>query len=453
VKLFGFEVARIKAQTLSAVDSMRGWFGLIHEAWGGAWQQDITVDGQKDILAFSAVFSCVTVIASDIAKLRIKLVEEDDDGICTEVKPGSPFLPVLRKPNKFQTRVKFIEQWIVSKLLYGNTYALKARDQRGIVVALYILDAQRVTPLVAENGDVYYQLSRDDLSKLPEQITVPASEIIHDTMVCLWHPLIGVSPIYACGLSATQGRRIQLNSTKFFGNASRPSGVLVVPGSITDQDANALKARWEENYGSGQTGRTAVLGGGLKYEAMAIPAQDAQLIEQLRWTVEDVARCFHMPLFKIGGPVPPQTSVEALQQAYYADCLQALIESAEAKLDEGLNLPENYYTDFDLDGLLRMDTAARYDAKNKAVAGGWMSPNEARRGENLKPVKGGESPMVQQQYYNLEALAKRDASNDPFGTAKPAPAANDDAGAERASAAKRLKTKCATEPIPFAAIA
>lgn len=408
----------------STVSGGGGWFNVIREPWGGAWQRNIEVDAPGQILAFSAVFSCVTIIASDIAKLRIKLVEEDEHGIATELK-GSPFAPVLRKPNRYQTRIKFVEQWMVSKLLYGNAYALKGRDQRGIVTRLYILDARRVTPLVADNGDVYYQLSTDHLSGLTDAVTVPASEIIHDTMVCLWHPLVGVSPIYACGISATQGGRIQANSTKFFDNMSRPSGILTAPGPISDETAHRLKEEWNSNYSGANIGRTAVVGDGLKYEMMAIPAIEAQLIEQLRWTVEDVARCFHMPLFKIGGPVPANNTIEALSQAYYSDCLQALIESFELCMDEGLGLPPNYYTELDLDGLLRMDTAARYDAKNKAVGGGWMAPNEARHGENLKPVAGGESPYLQQQNYSLEALAKRDTQPDPFGLAKPPPPEED----------------------------
>lgn len=415
------------------------WFGLVREPWGGAWQADIQVSSQQNILAFSAVFSCVTVIASDIAKLRIKLVDESTDGISTELK-NSPFGPVLRKPNRYQTRIKFVEQWIVSKLLYGNAYVLKGRDQRGIVNSLYVLDPRRVTPLVADNGDVYYQLATDHLSGLKDTLTVPASEIIHDTMVCLWHPLVGVSPIYACGISATQGGRIQSNSTKFFDNMSRPSGILTAPGPISDETANRLKTEWNTNYGGNNLGRTAVVGDGLKYEAMTIPAQEAQLIEQLRWTVEDVARCFHMPLFKIGGPVPANNTIDALSQTYYSDCLQALIESFELCMDEGLGLPPNYYTELDLDGLLRMDTAARYEAKNKAVGGGWMSPNEARRTENLKAVEGGESPYLQQQNFSLAALAKRDSQADPFGVAKPPapalpePPANDQTPTESARA-------------------
>ena len=420
MRLFGFELARVqKAQSLSAVNANGGWVNLIRESFSGAWQRNVKTDSARDILAYSAVFASVTVIAQDIAKLAIGIVREDADGICTPVR-SSPFLAVLRKPNTYQNRIKFIEQWIISKLLYGNTYALKVRDARGIVTRLYVLDSQRVSTLVADDGSVFYQLSSDNLSGIMDTVVVPAREIIHDMMVSLWHPLVGVSPIYACAVSATQGNAIQANSTKFFDNMSRPSGMLSAPASISDEVAGRLKQAWEENFGGSNIGRLAVLGDGLKYEPMTIPAQEAQLIQQQEWTVKDVGRCFHVPLYKIGGDVPGGSSIEALNQMYYSDCLQALIESAELCLDEGIGLPQNYFTQFDLDGLIRMDTAARFDAKNKAIAGGWMAPNEARAGENLKPVEGGDSPMIQQQNYSLAALAKRDAQADPFATAAPA---------------------------------
>jgi HK97 family phage portal protein len=406
---------RVKAQTLSAVHSNGGgWFGLIREGWAGAFQQDVVIDAPRDILSFSGVFSPLTLIASDIAKLRIKLVKEDEDGICTEIKTGSPFLPVLRKPNRYQTRIKFIEQWIVSKLLYGNTYVLKQRDGRGIVTALYVLDAQRVTPLVAEDGSVYYKLSADHLSELKEGVTVPASEMIHDRMVCLWHPLVGISPIYACGLSATMGNRIQKNSTKFFDNMSRPSGMLTAPGAISDEVAGRMKAVWEQNFSGNNIGRLAVGGDGLKYEPMTIPAQEAQLIEQLKWTVENIASCFHMPLFMVGGPVPAGTKVAEQQQMYYSGCLQSLIESLEDHLDEGLSLPTDYYIELDLDGLIRMDQSAQMTALAEGVKGSILAPDEARAKLNRKPVAGGASPMAQEQNFSLLALSKRDALPDPW---------------------------------------
>jgi len=41
---------------------------------------------------------------------------------------------------------------------------------------------------------------------------------------------------------------------------------------------------------------------------------------------------------------------------------------------------------------------------------------------NLAPVVGGETPYLQQQNFALSALARRDSSEDPFGTAKAEPA-------------------------------
>ena len=114
----------------------------------------------------------------------------------------------------------------------------------------------------------------------------------------------------------------------------------------------------------------------------------------------------------VGDP-PTYTNIEALNQQYYSQCLQGLIESIELLLDEGLELPKPYGTEFDLDGLLRMDSATLIDTEAKAVGGGIKSPNESRRRLNLPPVLGGETPYLQQQNYSLAALDRRDRATTP----------------------------------------
>ena len=72
--------------------------------------------------------------------------------------------------------------------------------------------------------------------------------------------------------------------------------------------------------------------------------------------VEDVARAFNVPLYKLNaGPMPTNNNVEALEAQYYAGALQGLIEAAELCLDEGLSLPPGYRVEFNLRDLLRMD--------------------------------------------------------------------------------------------------
>jgi HK97 family phage portal protein len=245
---------------------------------------------------------------------------------------------------------------------------------------------------------------------------VPAKEVIHDIYFAPYHPLCGISPIQACGLAATQGLEIQRSSTRFFQRGAKPAGVLTAPGHINEDTARRLKDYWEENFTGENAGRTAVLGDGLKYEPMIVNPHDAQLIDQLKWTAETVCSAFHVPAHLVGiGQPPTYNNIEALNQQYYSQCLQSLIENIELLLDEGLELPKPYGTEFDLDDLLRMDTATKVKAAADALKAGGMSPNEARkRYFDLGPTEGGESPYLQVQNYSLSALAKRDQNSAPL---------------------------------------
>lgn len=420
---------------LSGVGDRGHWINIFD--WKpGAWQQDATPINPDRVLSNWAVYACLTLIAGDLGKLRIKLMERGDDGIKRETRSNA-FSPVLEKPNGYQTRQKFIEQWIISKLgPSGNTYVLKQRDNRGVVVQMYVLDPYRVTPLISPNGSVFYRLGEDWLATLDREFeAVPASEIIHDRAACLFHPLVGISPIYAIGLAAQQGLTIQNNSEQFFRNRSMPGGIITAPTEITDKQAENIKAQWNARYSGENAGRTAVLGDGLKYEPLRESARDSQLTEQLMLSAKMICSAYHVPPFKIGiETLPAGQKVEDMNRIYYADCLQTLMQGCESLLDEGLGLHEltlrDLCTDFDEVELLKMDTATMVDALSKAVSGCIMAPNEARARLDLPPLIGGDALYLQQQNFSLEALAKRDAQPDPFATAKPpalpAPAEDDD---------------------------
>jgi len=418
MELFGFTIGRKKA--LNTIDTSRGWSNIISESFSGAWQasEEVSLDTAS---SYFAVYSCVTLIANDIGKLKPSI--RANVGNIWQIVSNS-VTTLLNRPNRYQNRIQFIEWWVMSKLFNGNTYVLKERNGAGKVIALYILEPSRVTPLVATDGSIYYQLTADNLSGISQNtITVPASEIIHDRMNCLFHPLVGISPIYASGLAAGQGLRIQQDSAKFFANGAKPSGFLSAPGAISDTTAARLKADWQVNYSGDNAGKVAVAGDGIKYEGMRMTAIDAQLIEQLNFSAQVVCSAFHVPSFKVGvGTTPTYQNAEVLNQIYYSDCLQTLIENMELCLKEGLGLSENQEVWMDLDGLLRMDTATQYKTYGEGIKNSILSPNEARAKVNLGPVEGGDSPMAQQQNYSLEALAKRDALPDPFNPTTPAQA-------------------------------
>jgi HK97 family phage portal protein len=414
MRIGGYEltIKRVPAN-LSSVDGSRGgWWPVIGEPYPGAWQNNAE-ESVDTVVANSAVFACVTLIAQDVAKMRLKLVSQDSDGIWAETDSPA-FSPVLRKPNHYQNRIQFYYWWMASKLLHGNTYVLLQRDQRGVVVGMYILDPTRCRPLVAPDGGIYYELKTDALSGLRDDgvIYAPAAEIIHDVGHPLFHPLVGVSPIYACGVAALQGIRIQNNSSQFFANGSKPGGVLTAPGPISQETAARVKAYWDTNFTGDNMGKVAVLGDGLKYEAMAVTAKDAELVEQLKWTGSDVCTAFKVPGYKVGiGTAPSYNTAEMLNQQYYDQCLQFHVESLELSMDVGLGLAYSKIdgrwlgTEFETDDLLRMDYGSMVKAEKEAS--GIKTIDEARRRLNLKPIKGGSTVYLQHQDYPIEVIYGR----------------------------------------------
>lgn len=420
MQIFGLHVPFTKALSSVPYTGGSGWsYPIIHESFPGAWQRNISVD-RDSAASFHADFACKTLIARDIAKLRVKLVEQDDNDIWSEIT-NPAFSPVLREPNSYQTRNQFWESWLLSKLSRGNTYVLKVRDARNVVTDLHVLDPTRVQPLVSTDGSVFYRLSTDYLAGIQE-ITVPAREIIHDRFNCMFHPLVGIPPIFASGLASMLGLNAQRASALLFENSSTPGGILTYPGDINADEEQRIKEQWEQRFSRINMGRVAVVSAGAKYEKLPLTAVETQMIEQLKWSAETVCSVYHVPPYKVGIDVLPRgfTNLQALNVEYYSQSLQSYIEEIEELLDHALGIAgSGMGTEFDTDNLLRMDSIAQVTVIKDAVGAGVMSPNEGRGRLDLQPVTGGDSPYLQQQNYSLEALAKRDAQADPFAPATP----------------------------------
>lgn len=443
MRFLGLDITRAR-KALSAPMPSRG-SGIWHTIWEsfpGAWQRNVEVK-RDSVLSYHADFACRTLIASDIAKLRVKLVRNTGDDIWQETS-NPAYSPVIRKPNHFQNRIQFFEGWVLSKLQDGNTYVLKQRDGSGAVRRMYVLDPNLCTPLISSDGEVFYRLNTDNLAGLPDQIIVPAREIIHDRFNCFFHPLIGISPIFAGGLSAMQGLSIQEGSTTFFQNGAQPGGILSSTLEMDDKDAEELKAYFNEQFGGKNRGKIAVVGGGLQYHPISAKATDSQLIEQLKWTADVVCSVYHVPPYKIGmGTVPANSNVQAQNIEYYSSCLQSLIESIELCLDEGLGMDgTSLGTEFDIDALMRMDTATQYDVATKAK--GIKTLDEQRKMIGVGKIsQGGDTIYLQQQDHSLAAIAARDSQliagvNTPPAVPEPEVADDDKGMFARAALRKEL---------------
>jgi HK97 family phage portal protein len=392
-----------------------GW-RTIFEPFSGAWQMNVH-ERRGTVLCYPTLYACLNRISQDIGKLPFLLKSQQDNGT-EKVVENSAFSPVLKKPNHYQTAQQFREAWALSRLIHGNTYVLKQRDDRNVVVKLYVLDPCRVQPMVSETGDVFYQINyptADNLlpSNYPgEQLILPAREIIHDRLNCFHHQLIGVPPVCAAHWPAVKNLKILKSSSEFFGNHAQPGGILTAPAGMSEIDAMAVRDYWQTNYSGNNAGKVAVIGADMKFTSFAQKSADSQLVEQMRYSDEQICQPFGIPPFKIGiGSIPAGLGVDAINLLYYDDALSGPIESMENLLDEGLAIPNKLGIWMDLEPLLRMDVGKQADVQVKLVGGGISTPNEGRLGFNLPPLEGGDTVYMQQQDFPLDQVRKNKIVN------------------------------------------
>lgn len=392
-------------KTLSNVPTGQGWWPIIRESFMGAWQRN-KEEKLETLLNYPALYACVMRIATDIGKIPFVLSQRDANGVWAEIT-NPAYSPVLRRPNHYQTPQQFRERWALSKITQGNTYVLKERDARGVVVGLYVLDPCRVMPLISESGEVFYELNNDYLNLVPDaydNLTVPATEIIHDRCICPYHPLIGLPPIAAAYLPALKNLRILRSSAEFFANNAQASGILSAPGAISDETAKRLSDHWNTNFTGANAGKVAVVGDSLQFVSLASKSVDSQMVEQLRYSDEQICQPFGVPPFKIGlGTIPSGLGVDAINQLYYDDALQTHIQAMECLLTEGLGATP-YKIDLDESVLMRMDAGKKAEFHQKLVSGSIETINDARIEFNLKPLDGGDTVYMQMQDMPLDQV-------------------------------------------------
>lgn len=411
MKIFGFDITAKKA--LHTVSDYRSGWRRIMEPFTGAFQQNAE-EKQGDLITYPTLYACIYRISSDIGKLPYTLMQKNSsNGVSTAVE-NSAYSPVLREPNNFQTEAQFREYWILTKLVQGNTYVLKRRDERGVVIDMYVLDPCRVMPMVSDAGEVFYQLYIDPLNTIPsnypaKNLIVPASEIIHDRCMTVHNPLIGIPPLAAAHWPALKNMKIMRSATEFFANNAQPGGILTAPSGMSDEDAKAVQDYWTVNFTGSNAGKVAIVGADMKFTPFAMKSIDSQMVEQMRYSDIQICQPFGIPPFMVGiGDIPSSLGVDGVYQLYYQNALQPHIEHMEALLDKGLRISRPLSVQLDLDPLLRMDAAKRATVEGLLVDKMIKTPDEARISFNLAPTGGGNTLWGQNQDYPLGMLANRE---------------------------------------------
>src|SRR5690606_16563696 len=143
--------------------------------------------------------------------------------------------------------------------------------------------------------------------------------------------------------------------------------------------ADLVRSRWEEALAGNR--KAAVLGDGWQATFPQVSANESQFLEAIKANVADVCRFFGVSPDDIGAVVPGASrsyrSVEAQQIELLVRTLGPWIvrlERAWSRLRPGPR-----FVRFDVEELLRLDTATLVRKLEAGVRNGWLSVNEARQ--------------------------------------------------------------------------
>ena len=407
MKLLGFDISRV-SNVVSGIT--KSWTDLSTTLYKPNWWQ-LGQDKPDSTALFrsSAVYTCVAVIAQEIA--RLKVTHYTNPGLTGEKEMyKSGVTRLLNKPNNYQTRSDYFLAVMYALLMNGNSYSLVTRDSRGRIVDLSPLNSSAVMPYVdPDTGAIYYSITVLDIDpgkKINPGDFVPQRNMLHIRGFTPTHPLIGVSPLTACNISAMHGMSIQSEATRFFDNESKPAGILRTPKPLNATQAKRLREAWSSGTSGINTGKVPVLDNDLQFQQMSLSAADAQLIEQYAMTKKDIASAFRIPLYMIGEGDSQFKTAEASQRDFVTRTLGFYIEHIEASLDALFGFDGRTESiEFDVEGgIMRPEYNARIEGLAKGVQGGIFTPNEARATEGKPEIDGGDAAYMQRQMVPLNLL-------------------------------------------------
>lgn len=380
------------------------WYG--GETWAG---EPVSPETAMQVSAFWAL---VRLHAQTIGTLPLGFYERMPDG-SRKTRDDHDLARIIGDtPNADHTAVEFWEGVVGCLCLFGNAFAEKAMQGRRLI-ALTMLNPPQMTVTRDASGALRYRYSEG--AKVRE---FREDQIFHVRGFGLGGD-IGLSPVAYARQSLSATRATDRAAAQHFANGMRPSGWLKYKGGILkpEQREQVRKNIIAPMQGAENSGNTAVLEGDFDYTQATIPPETAQMLESRGFNVEDLCRWFNTPPVLIGHSSPGQTmfgsGVEQVMRGWYTLGLNPLLVRIEKAIKRSLIAAEErgkLYAKFNVEGLLRADSAARAELYWKLVQIASLTPNQVCELEDFPKFEGGDVRLVNTTLQPLDQAGQKSAT-------------------------------------------
>jgi HK97 family phage portal protein len=360
----------------------------------------------ESVLGLSAAWACANLLCGTIGSLPLMVFLTGRDGARTVAREHPLYRVLHDSPNADQTAVDFWELMTLSIELWGNAYAVVVRSGPR-VIALEPVRPDIVTVRRREGGELVYEWTENGRR----------NEIGQDGMLHIrgfgGGPLGGLSTLsygrHTFGLAHATDRAAGAT----FANGLRPSGQIVFKEWLTTEQRGQAKQVVADFQGAMNAGKPWIGEGGMEWKPLTINPEDAQMLESRGFSVEEVCRLFGVPPFMIGhtkNSTSWGTGLEQQTLGFQKFTLRRRLKRIEQALEKQLLTPADraagVVIEFNLEGLLRGDSASRAAFYTAMLNAGVFTINEVRATENRPPVEGGDVPRMQMQNVPITEAGK-----------------------------------------------
>lgn len=351
--------------------------------------QNVTPDTAMSV---TAVYGCVRVLAESVASLPIMVYRRLPNGGKEPAREHPLYRLLHDAPNRDQTAFEASEFRMACLALRGNSYSHIVMDGKRNVQEIHPLRPQFMQ-VDRRNGRLVFDYQEPGASRVYDQ------DVVWFTRGFGLDGVVGLSPIGLCREAIGYAMTLTEHGSRMFANGAKVPGVLEVPGELSDEAYERLKADFAAKHeGAANAGRTLILEGGAKYAQIGMNAADAEFIAAQKMQIAEIARIFRVPLHMLNElDKATFSNIEHQSLEFVTHTLRPWLVRIEQSANRDLLGPfeqRDYFIEFKLDALLRGDIKSRYEAYSIAVTNGWMNRNEVRSLENLNPVDGLDDYLV-----------------------------------------------------------
>jgi HK97 family phage portal protein len=387
-----------------------GEMGWIPETTSG-----ITINAATS-MKIATVFACIRLLSDTLAQLPLNVMRAKRDGT-NDIANDTPIGIVLRnQPNQWQTSFEWRQMMMGHVCLRGNAYSAIIAGPLGAVTQLIPLHPERMAVKRIENGNLIYKYtSQEGVTE-----TYAQAEIFHLRGLSS-DGITGLSPIHLCRNAVGLAAAMETHGASLFKNSARPAAIIKHPGHLTEPAAAKLRERWERIHGgTDNAGKTAVLEEGMTVETIGMSSEDAQYIESRNFQGSEIARIFGVPLHMLADlSRATMNNIEHLSIEFVKFTMGPWLRLWEEAMKRDLFVEPALFPKFNVNGLLRGDSAARSQFYQTMFQIGAFSPNDIRDYEDMDPVEGGDQRFVPLNMVPLDMASDKAATS----MSQPEPAA------------------------------